>query len=144
MNTTSEYVRQELRAVVGARTGGRPGSQGSSQHQQVQQQQQQMAMSPMGIGQMNPMGLTNLNTGQMGGMMQSSIMQSPSDLDALGLGFDTHGMFLILLNLYIVCCCFHIFSISHILPALINNIRIKLDALTKCVSAGNIIELSNI
>ncbi|XP_026475754.1 nuclear receptor coactivator 3-like isoform X2 [Ctenocephalides felis] len=93
MNTTSEYVRQELRAVVGARTGGRPGSQGSSQHQQVQQQQQQMAMSPMGIGQMNPMGLTNLNTGQMGGMMQSSIMQSPSDLDALGLGFDTHDYY---------------------------------------------------
>lgn len=121
MNATSEYVRQELRAVVGARTGGRPGSQGQNQHQQTQQQQQQqMAMSPMqtnsmGLGQMNPMGITNLNTGQMGGMMQQSLMQSQSELDALGLSFDTHGMFLIIFISIIRNHYFFIFNIFCIL-----------------------------
>lgn len=60
--TTSEYVRQELRAVVGARTG---------QTQQQQQQQQQQATTRPSTTQL-------INPQQV----------SASDLEALGLSFE--------------------------------------------------------
>ncbi|KAF2881854.1 hypothetical protein ILUMI_24318 [Ignelater luminosus] len=60
--TTSEYVRQELRAVVGARTG--------QTQQQQQQQQQQTTTRPSTTQLINPQQV------------------SASDLEALGLSFE--------------------------------------------------------
>lgn len=70
----SEYVRQELRAIVGART------QGQQQQQQQQQQPQQALQQPGGAGGVRG------GAGTSGG---SSL--SHADLEALGLQLELGG-----------------------------------------------------